>query len=47
MTVKERIAKVNKELEKMEWERFKLKYPNVLTLIRKMEKFIEDIDENK
>jgi len=47
MTVKERIAEIDKELEKMEWDRFKLKYPNVLNLIRKMEKFIEDIDESK
>jgi hypothetical protein len=44
MKVKERIAKIDKELEKIEWERFELKYPNVFNLIKRMEKFIEDID---
>jgi len=44
MKIKERIAKIDKELEKMEWERFELKYPNVLALIRRMEKLIEGIE---
>jgi len=44
MKIKDRIAKIDKELEKIEWARFASQYPNVLALIKRMEKFIEGLE---